>query len=96
MIHHLYFFIFSQIFRASLCFFIQTLSICSARVTPLLTPMCNLKLGLPPCVETETMRRHCITRVVDRAFILQRKERDMMLKIIRKYEAFCGVRVLAY
>ena len=39
---------------------------------------------------------HCITRVVDRAFVLQRKERDMMLQIIRKYEAFCGVRVLAH
>ena len=54
------------------------------------------KRFLPPCVETETMRMHCITRVVDRAFVLQRKERDMMLRIIRKYEDFCGVRVLAH
>ncbi len=54
------------------------------------------KRFIPPCAETETMRLHCITRVVDRAFVLQRKERDMMVSIIRKYEAFCGVKVLAY
>ena len=54
------------------------------------------KRFIPPCAEHHPIFVHCITRVVDKSFVLQRVERDMMMKIIRKYEAFCGVRVLAH
>jgi len=39
---------------------------------------------------------HLITRVVDRNFVLQRKEREKMIELIRNYEFFCGVKVLSY
>ena len=54
------------------------------------------KRFIPPCAEHQSIFVHCITRVVDKAFVLQRVERDMMMKIIRKYEAFCGVKVISH
>ncbi|MBK1830824.1 transposase [Verrucomicrobiaceae bacterium R5-34] len=46
--------------------------------------------------ETDSSLYHCISRVVDRQFILGRVEKDMFVQIMRQYEAFCGVRVLSY
>lgn len=54
------------------------------------------KRFIPPSAERQVMFVHCITRVVDKSFVLQRVEREKMIKIIRKYEAFCGVNVLSY
>ena len=39
---------------------------------------------------------HCISRVVDRRFVLDDDEKAYFLKLMRFYEQFCKVRVLAY
>ncbi len=39
---------------------------------------------------------HCVTRVVDRAFKLGALEKNVFVKMMREYEAFCGVEVLTY
>ena len=39
---------------------------------------------------------HCISRVVNREFVLGEVEKDHLVRIMRKVEAFTGVRVLTY
>ena len=39
---------------------------------------------------------HCISRVVDRRFIFEDREREKFVALMRLYEAFCGVHVLTY
>ena len=39
---------------------------------------------------------HCMSRVVDRRFVLGDAEREQFVAYMRSYEAFCGVRVLAF
>ncbi len=39
---------------------------------------------------------HCISRVVDRRFVLGDEEKRLFLKLMRFYERFCQVRVTAY
>lgn len=39
---------------------------------------------------------HCISRVIDRRFILQAREKEVFCRLMRKTEAFCGVRILTY
>jgi len=39
---------------------------------------------------------HCISRVVDRRFILGEAEREQFVTCLRAYEAFCQVRVLTF
>ena len=39
---------------------------------------------------------HCISRVVDRRFIFEDREREKFVDLMRLYEAFCGVHVLTY
>jgi len=39
---------------------------------------------------------HCLSRVVDRRFVLGEEEREYFVGILRKLEAFHGVRVLTY
>jgi len=39
---------------------------------------------------------HCISRVVDRRFVLGPDEREKFIRIMRGYEAFCGVRVVTF
>lgn len=39
---------------------------------------------------------HCLSRVVDRRFRFGPLERDLFVRFLREYEAFCGVRVLTY
>ena len=39
---------------------------------------------------------HCISRVVDRRFILGNAEREQFVAYLRTYEAFCQVRVLTF
>ncbi|MBK1856469.1 transposase [Verrucomicrobiaceae bacterium 5K15] len=51
---------------------------------------------ISPMAETDSSLYHCISRVVDRQFILGRVEKDMFVQIMRQYETFCGVRVLSY
>lgn len=39
---------------------------------------------------------HCISRVVDRRFIFGEVERERFVRLMREYEAFCGVRIVTY
>ena len=39
---------------------------------------------------------HCMSRVVDRRFILGPAEKEEFVRLMREYEAFCGVRVLTF
>jgi hypothetical protein len=39
---------------------------------------------------------HCISRVVDRRFVLGDAEREQFVAYMRTYEQFCQVRVLAF
>ena len=51
---------------------------------------------LSPSAEISSSLYHCISRVVDRQFVLGREEKDMFVRMMREYETFCGVRVLSY
>ena len=39
---------------------------------------------------------HCISRVVDRQFVFQERERERFRQLLDEYAAFCGVRVLTW
>ena len=39
---------------------------------------------------------HCISRVVDRAFVLGHQEKETFVRMMRMYERFCGVRVVTF
>jgi len=39
---------------------------------------------------------HCVSRVVDRRFVLGEVEKERFVKIMRNYEDFCGVRILTF
>ena len=39
---------------------------------------------------------HCLSRVVNRDFVLGDVEREKFLELLRQYEAFCQVRVVTY
>ena len=39
---------------------------------------------------------HCISRVVDRQYIFQEEEKELFVGIMRKLEAFLGMRVVTY
>ena len=39
---------------------------------------------------------HCVSRVVDRQFVLKKPEREQFVKLMRLYERFCGVRIRSY
>ena len=51
---------------------------------------------LSPYAESDSSVYHVISRVVDRRFVLKRKEKDIFVRMMREYEEFCGVRVLSY
>ncbi|MFP6896573.1 MAG: transposase [Roseibacillus sp.] len=39
---------------------------------------------------------HCVSRVVDRQFVLGKEEKERFVQLMRLYERFCGVRVLSH
>lgn len=39
---------------------------------------------------------HCVSRVVDRNFVLGNLEKEYLVKLMRVYETFFGVRVIAF
>ncbi len=39
---------------------------------------------------------HCVSRVVDRRFVLGEEEKEQFVAYMRTYEQFCGLRVLAF
>jgi len=51
---------------------------------------------ISPYAEEDSSIYHCVSRVVDRQFVMGRKEKDVFVQMMREYEAFCGVQVLSY
>ena len=39
---------------------------------------------------------HCVSRVVDRQFVLKEEEKDKLVEYMRIYERFGGLRVISY
>ena len=39
---------------------------------------------------------HCVSRVVGREFLLGDTEKEQFVKLMRKYERFCRLKVVAY
>ena len=46
--------------------------------------------------ERRSAMYHCVSRVVDRQFILGDAEREQFVDFMRMYERFCGLRVLSF
>src|SRR5438105_4435071 len=44
----------------------------------------------------EIAHYHCISRVVDRQFLLGADEKEKFIELMRLYERLCGVRVITY
>jgi putative transposase len=54
------------------------------------------KRFISPSAEKSSAVYHCISRVVDRQFKFGPKEKDVFVQMMREYEAFCEVQVLAF
>ena len=39
---------------------------------------------------------HCVSRIVDRRFVLEAREKEIFVRIMRGYEAYCGVRIITF
>ena len=39
---------------------------------------------------------HCVSRIVDRRFVLEATEKEMFVRIMRGYEVYCGVRIITF
>ena len=50
---------------------------------------------LYPSAENHYCLYRCTSRVVDRQFVLGREQKDVFVRMMRKYEDFCGVRVIS-
>ncbi len=46
--------------------------------------------------EAEVAYYHCVSRIVDRRFVLEAREKEIFVKIMRGYEAYCGVRIITF
>jgi len=51
---------------------------------------------ISPWAESDSAIYHVVSRVVDRQFVFGREEKDVFVRMMREYEAFCGVQVLSY
>ncbi len=51
---------------------------------------------LPNLAPGEHAYFHCVSRIVDRRLILGSEEKDKFVQLMRRYEAFCKVKVLGY
>jgi len=54
------------------------------------------KRFISPSAEKSSAIYHCVSRVVDREFKFGPKEKDVFVRMMREYEAFCDVQVLAF
>lgn len=52
------------------------------------------RLKMPPSYSVACY--HCISRIVDRQFLLGDEAKEQFVSLMREYERFCGVRVLTY
>ena len=46
--------------------------------------------------EAEVAYYHCVSRIVDRRFVLEAREKEIFVRIMRGYEAYCGVRIITF
>ena len=46
--------------------------------------------------EAEAAYHHCISRIVDRRFVLEAREKEIFVRMMRGYEAYCGVRIITF
>lgn len=51
---------------------------------------------ISPFSEDHSSTYHCVSRVVDRKFVMGEEEKDVFVGMMRDYEAFCDVQVLSY
>ena len=54
------------------------------------------KRFISPSAEKSSAIYHCVSRVVDGDFKFGPKEKDVFVRMMREYEAFCDVQVLAF
>jgi REP element-mobilizing transposase RayT len=46
--------------------------------------------------EAEAAYYHCISRVVDRRFILDAPQKEAFVRLMRGYETYCGVQIITF
>ena len=46
--------------------------------------------------EAEAAYYHCISRVVDRRFILDAPQKEAFVRFMRGYETYCGVQIITF
>ena len=39
---------------------------------------------------------HCVSRIVDRRFVLEAREKEIFVRLMRGYELYCGVRIITF
>lgn len=54
------------------------------------------RLKAPANSYADTAYYHCVSRVVNRAFVFGDVEKEQFVRFMRMYERFCGVRVVTY
>lgn len=54
------------------------------------------RLKAPASSSSDTAYYHCVSRVVNREFILGVSEKEEFVRLMRMYERLCGVRVVTY
>ena len=46
--------------------------------------------------EAEVAYYHCVSRIVDRRFVLEAREKETFVRMMRGYESYCGVRIITF
>ena len=54
------------------------------------------RLKAPDGAFSDTAYYHCVSRVVNRDFVFGTAEKEALVRLMRMYERFCGVRVVTF
>ena len=46
--------------------------------------------------EAEAAYYHCISRIVDRRFVLDASHKEVFVRFMRGYETYCGVQIITF
>ena len=46
--------------------------------------------------EAEVSYYHCVSRIVDKRFVLEAREKEFFVRIMHGYESYCGVRIITF
>ena len=46
--------------------------------------------------EAQVAYYHCVSRIVDRRFVLEAREKEIFVRLMRGYELYCGVRIITF